>query len=154
MTGGEILALIGAFASGSVGAGILANALYDGVKNAYALLPIADARKKAISKQWNGSFTQGGQNYSLSLNLKVKRKLIVGDGQYTESGQKVSFVVAGGFYRDDHLHLSYKNKDGAVFQHGLIVLHVPNDPKKLTGKFVGIGRDSNQIVGGDIELNA
>ena len=154
MTGSELLALIAAFAGGSVGTGILSNVLYDGVKNVYAILPITDARKKAISKRWNGNFTQGGKSYSINLNLKVKRKLIVGYGQYTDGTQQIALEVAGGFYRDDHLHLSYKNKDVSVFQHGLIVLYVPHNPQKLTGKFVGIGRDSNQIVGGDIELNA
>ncbi|NTU73747.1 hypothetical protein HGB07_06315 [Candidatus Roizmanbacteria bacterium] len=154
MTGAEILALIGAFAGGSVGTGFLANALYDGFRNAHALLPITDARKKAISKQWTGAFEQGGQSYSISLNLKVNRRRIVGDVRYRDSFQCVNLVVTGGFYRDDHLHLSYKNKDTSVFQHGLIVLHVPNNPKTLTGKFVGIGRDSNQIVGGDITINA
>ena len=54
--------------------------------------------------------------------------------------------VAGGFYRDDYLHLNYKNKDKAVFQHGLIILHWPNNPTTLKGKFIGIGRDSNEIV--------
>ena len=106
MTGAEILALIGAFAGGSVGTGFLANALYDGFRNAHALLPITDARKKAISKQWTGAFEQGGQSYSISLNLKVNRRRIVGDVRYRDSFQCVNLVVTGGFYRDDHLHLS------------------------------------------------
>jgi len=117
-------------------------------------LPIADARKKALSKSWKGSFTQGGKSYSINLHLKAKRKRIIGSGEYTDGSVQVKIAVQGGFYRDDHLHLGYRNTDKSIFQHGLFILHVPNDPKKLTGKFVGIGRDTNQIVGGDLTLES
>jgi glycyl-tRNA synthetase (class II) len=153
MTGAEILALISAFATGSIGTGLASSAIYDGIKNAYALLPISNPRKRAMSKTWSGSFTQNKKTYNIELSLKVRRKRIVGTGKYVDGGVIVELNLEGGFYRDDHLHLSYKNKDGSVFQHGLIVLHVPNNPRSLTGKFVGIGRDSNQIVGGDIRFD-
>lgn len=154
MTPSEILALLSGVATGSIGTGLIANAIYDSLKNSYALLPITSDRKKAVSKIWNGAFTQATISYSIKMDLKAKRKRIVGTGEYSDGSKKVNIVVTGGFYRDDHLHLSYRNKDRAAFQHGLIVLHFPNNPTTLTGKFVGIGLDSNQIVGGDIALNA
>jgi len=154
MTGAEILALLGA-----VGTGVAGSAVYDGIKNAKSLLPIKSARKKAISKTWSGTFTQVQQDstvltFNIDFTLKAKRKFITGTGKYSGINETVQIEVAGGFYRDDYLHLNYKNKDKAVFQHGLMILHWPNNPTTLKGKFVGIGRDSNEIVSGNIELNA
>ena len=152
MTGAEIIALLGA-----VGTGVAGSAVYDALKNAKALLPINSDRKKAISKKWSGSFTQVQSDstvlaFSITFTLKAKRKFITGTGAYSGENEKVQIELAGGFYRDDYLHLNYKNKDKAVFQHGLIILHWPNNPTTLKGKFIGIGRDSNEIVSGNVEL--
>lgn len=155
MTGAELLALLAA-----LGTGITSAAVYDAIKNAKHLLPIKAGRKEAIEKRWSGHFAQpessGGvaEKFDISFTLRVQGKNIVGSGEYADGSKKANIDLYGGFYRDDYLHLSYVNHDKAIFQHGLIILHWPNNPVVLTGKFVGIGKDTNVIVSGDIELNA
>ena len=140
-----------------IGTGIIGNAIYDGIQNVKNLLPIKNARKKAINKKWKGEFSQVQpdstiKTFTISFTLEVNSKVVTGTGEYLEMNEAIQIEVTGGFYRDDYLQLSYKNKDKGIFQHGLLILHWPNNPTTLKGKFVGIGRETNKIISGDIKL--
>lgn len=154
MTTTEVISLLT-----GIGLAVISCAIYDAIRNARHLLPLKGQRRKAIEKKWSGFFTQPNaagteDRFSIFFTLKARGKRIAGSGEYTDGNQKVAITLRGGFYRDDHLHLSYINHDKAIFQHGLIILYWPNTPTILKGKFVGIGKETNAIVSGNIELSA
>jgi len=139
-----------------IGTGIIGNTIYDGIQHVRNLLPIKNAQK-AVSKRWEGEFSQvqadsTTKTFTISFTLEANSKVITGTGEYLEMNEAVQIEVTGGFYRDDYLQLNYKNKGKTIFIHGLLILHWLNNPTTLKGKFVGVGRESSEIISGNIEL--
>lgn len=150
----SVLTLIGGTATGIV-TGVVGNALYAGLTKTKTLLPIADYRKTALTKTWSGFFLMPEaderiEKVEIIMNLSVKGKIIIGNGNYSDTVLKLK----GGFFRDDYFYLNYENVNKSIFQRGMMIFYYPNNPIEIKGKFLGIRRAKDKIASGDIILKA
>ncbi|NEZ57515.1 hypothetical protein DXZ20_17925 [Leptolyngbyaceae cyanobacterium CCMR0081] len=124
---------------------------------------MSTGRRALLNGQWRGtgtSYREGGQLLSVSVvaTLVAHRKTVIGHFrvQYPERdgrpAQESEFESRGGMLHDRFLKLDYISKNERRIQFGAIMLELAPSGEVLSGKFVGYGVFSKQIVSGNIEL--
>lgn len=124
-------------------------------------LTMSTGRKAIISGQWKGKISQVNDRAGaapITVKFIAKRKKVYGLTliQYPSDGHKAAydaeFEFEGGFLYESYLRLDYVSKTRHRIQFGAIVLELSPTGEKLSGKFVGYGAFSKDIISGHVEL--
>ncbi|MGB4847027.1 MAG: hypothetical protein WBP41_03865 [Saprospiraceae bacterium] len=135
-------------------------ALYQIANYSADYVNIGSKRKKALKGNWFGKFKQhnliNGSELSgdMKLTLNSKRKLITGDiDLFQQYFNKHDFlIVKGGMRNERYLILQYRNLNDNIIQFGFMFLEFSSNCKRLSGKIVGYGPESEKIVSADVQF--
>lgn len=115
-------------------------------------------RRRVITGTWRGNIEQLLNNQPTSIPLEItftaKERLIEGLATLTSpiDHSLIKLRFTGGFHYDRFIKFDYKNEDECVMQFGSSIMDLHADGRTLTGKFVGYGTRTNQIVSGNALL--
>jgi hypothetical protein len=102
---------------------------------------VEDSRKEAVRFEVRMEFTVVGRTIRATAVL-------------VEVGVPDDEVeCTGAFYNDDYLHLSYRNKNHAAKQQGVLVIALNSQGTGLTGFYSGYSSRRETIVSGRIDLS-
>jgi hypothetical protein len=106
---------------------------------------------------WHGELTQSTLAANVELQLRTSGKKVIGNAElrFTFDGKDrfLTLSLDGGFLYDRFLKLDYENTSSGTIQFGSIVLDLPAEPDKMTGRYVGYGSITGAIVSGQIVLS-
>jgi hypothetical protein len=119
-------------------------------------------RRRSVNGRWRGTLQQIGsqlsdvQAHTLDMSLDPQWRTIKGTAFFIASiGGKditVDLRIRGGFLYERFLKIDYFHSDSAHMQFGTAVLVLSDDGRTLSGRYVGYGSLTKQIVTGLIEL--
>lgn len=120
-------------------------------------------RAAAIVGNWRGVISQDpgklypdGCEYPVNVELHIQRRSVEGrfdiDLPYQGDTIHLVFSVTGGFHRERFVQLNYLSKDQGAVQFGSVITVLSDSGKKMLGKFVGHGAQSEEIVTGRVAL--
>lgn len=124
-------------------------------------LTMSTGRQAIISGQWKGTLNQvdGRSGVApITVNFVAKRKKIYGStitqwpGGTDRAAYDTEYTFEGGFLYERYLRVDYVSKKRHRIQFGVIVLELSPTGETLSGKFVGYGAFSEDIISGYIEL--
>jgi len=121
---------------------------------------INPSRRKSLRGNWIGSFVQDNKidgnslTGEIRLTLQVGRKKIKGVAIVNQHYFKnsVTLLLTGGYRDERFVSLSYKNQKKSVIQFGHMLLELIPNGKKLKGRVLGFGHESEQIVIAELNL--
>lgn len=121
-------------------------------------------RMRYLKGTWIGTYNQERgpdgepiKGSPIEITLRVTEKRITGDAclkgkRRDDSTFELKVDLWGSFLHNRFLQLDYKVEDSCVIAFGGIILEVPNNPKTIKGRYVGLGAFSGEIIHGDIVL--
>ena len=124
-------------------------------------LPLSTSRQAIIKGQWQGTIQQidgHAGTAPITMTFVAKRKKVYGviRIQYLENRFRPAYDAEhdfeGGFLYERYLRLDYVSKTRRRLQFGAIILELAPSGETLSGKLVGYGAFSKEIVSGYIEL--
>ncbi len=115
--------------------------------------PIPIGRQDFLKGTWKGAIVQSRADNSImtmqmELNLEIKRRKIVGTGVLFYDEQLHHISLCGIFRNDRFLKMDYDNKLSHLRQFGCFLFDLDKTEDQLTGRFVGYGHISRNIVHG------
>jgi len=156
MTDTVLTSIIGALGAVS-GATITAAATILTNRSKNSRLYWKSGRESVIEGIWKGSgtdfFTENGTDghqYTIKLKLKLNGRKIVGEGDLGKNAPPLE--LAGGFYDDSYIQLTYQSTDQARRQMGVIMFRVSGDGRKLKGHYAGYSPSREIFVVGSVDL--
>lgn len=139
--------------------GAFANKWFDSNPNLW----IGGKRRRALQGRWRGALKQLDSDLSdvevhtLEMSFAPRLRTIKGTAFFTATVKgtelTVDLQVRGGFLHDRFLKVDYSHSDEAHIQFGSAVLLMSDDGRSLTGRYVGYGSLTKQIVTGLITLS-
>lgn len=127
-----------------------------------SLQRIPPERKDALRGSWIGVFRQeapkevfgDGLDVEVTFSFEPRWKTIRGRAEYKSPirNEYDRVVVKGAFYNDRFLRLEYENELKHVVHFGLFLLELSGGARRLEGRFLGIGRDTQVPVRGTVTL--
>lgn len=119
--------------------------------------PINQDRRKILEGTWRGIVQQFIDNlttksYHVDLLFEIKGKKVQGTGIINAGDALYHVVLDGSFRNDRFLKMDYQNKDLNIVQFGCFIFHLSEDSKSLTGRFVGYGQRTKEIIHGSCEF--
>lgn len=121
---------------------------------------ISSARKKAISRTWDGSFihdpnTKENKAVPVQFSLSSQGKIVKGTARYNDSTLgETEVMLRGGFYSDSLLKLDFRNSHEHKLHFGVMILQLNANSDQLEGSLVSYGRDPDGIFTSQIDLRA
>jgi len=121
-------------------------------------------RQLALDGSWQGQGRQevgpGGEPFDaeISLSLKVSKEKITGTLKFsfnhgqTHKLHEDKFHLEGSFMHERFLQLNYRNMIASRIQFGSIIFEQEPDPSRISGRYLGYGIESKQIVYGSVML--
>ena len=120
-------------------------------------------RRKALRGRWRGTLKQldsevtGVEAHTLEMSFLPRWRTVTGTAFFiaTMHGTDITvdLSVRGGFLHGRFLKIDYSHSDEAHMQFGSAVLGLSDDGKALSGRYVGYGSLTKQIVTGLITLS-
>lgn len=124
---------------------------------------IGGDRRRVVRGRWRGSLKQIDSDLSdvdvhtLEMSFEPRLRTIKGTAFFiaTIRGKDVTvdLRVRGGFLHGRFLKIDYSHSDEAHMQFGSAVLSLSDDGRTLSGRYVGYGSLTKQIVTGLISLS-
>lgn len=121
---------------------------------------LSHSRRKALEGKWTGKVRQEvtindyPSEYEVSMELNAYRRTIKGKGsvriQLPNQTYSLSINIDGGFLHERFARLDYENSDVASIQFGIMLLELNSDASELSGRFLGYGARTEQIVYGTL----
>lgn len=109
-------------------------------------------RAQAIEGEWIGHYIQEigiEGTFPTTLNLTVDKDTIGGILRFSAANEDyVECTITGGCFFDRFLQLNYFANDPRLIQFGTILGHISDEGSELTGRYLGYGAQSGQIVSG------
>jgi hypothetical protein len=121
-------------------------------------------RQLALDGSWQGEGRQeigpGSKPFDAAvlLNLKVTTEKIRGVLKFsfnhpiTHKLHEDTFNIEGSFMLERFLQLEYKNVIRSQIQFGSIIFELDSDPSLISGRYLGYGVESKQIIYGTLKL--
>ncbi len=114
---------------------------------------IPAGRQDFLKGTWKGTIVQSRTDDAITtmqmeLNLEIKRRKIVGTGVLFYDEQLHHITLCGIFRNDRFLKMDYDNKLSHLRQFGCFLFDLDKVEGQLTGRFVGYGHISRNIVYG------
>ncbi len=150
------LAIISGAISGLVG--VLVGSILSTLFKLKDFVYIPHNRRKALTGKWDGKISQiegpDGKSikYPITMQCKVGWRTIKGCATYYRKGRTINLNIKGGFCDQSLFKIEYRNKNLDVIQHGYSIYSLSNDTSRITGKFIGVGIETQGLVYGDVEL--
>jgi len=119
----------------------------------YRAPEIPAGRQDFLKGTWKGTIVQSRADdaimtMQMELNLEIKRRKIVGTGVLFYDEQLHHITLCGIFRNDRFLKMDYDNKLLHLRQFGCFLFDLDKVEGQLTGRFVGYGHISRNIVYG------
>lgn len=115
-------------------------------------------RRHALSGKWEGMFSQelGHQQvtgtFATIFEFTVKRTRVMAVADYKRQGL-VRLTMSGRFLNSRYILVTYRNSDPRIVQFGTMYLVANDRFNEITGRFLGHGNVSEQLVTGTIRLH-
>lgn len=118
---------------------------------------ISSARKKAISRTWNGFLWYDANNKKskpvpITLYLESKGKIVSGRACYDSSNGETELLLRGRFYSDSLLKLDFRNSYEHKLHFGVMILELNANSDRMEGANVAYGRSPDGIFTAVIKL--
>ena len=121
----------------------------------------ANSRIKAITGAWKGTVDQEKYmdeqwvNYPIEILIKVTSRRDFSGSMSVASpeGNNVDFTLTGGFLFERFVQFSYYAIDPGRIQFGTIILELDATGKIMSGKWVGYGANTKNIINGQLTIN-
>lgn len=135
-----------------------ARAVYDAIRKAWSLINFREKRS-AFSKNkiWQGQFSQGKgesvETVPITFVFNMKGRVIRASARYRSTTGDRDLDLIGGFHDRQHLFLQYTSSNAEAFHKGFVLFKLSNEGNLLSGRYMGIGIKTEEIVAGEIELH-
>ncbi len=136
---------------------LCARAVYDSIKKVWTFIACDGEKRNTFeNKIWRGSFTQNindaEESFDVAFTFNIERKILTAIAQYRTGETDRNLDLIGGFHDRQLIFLQYTSSNDESFHKGFILFKLNNQGNTLTGKYMGIGIKTEEIVSGKIIL--